>query len=405
MSHPGALTRPRAHAEPWHSRSASYLMGSMKYRAGWLLAVFALAAPACNLIFGVGDPRLKEGTGGSGGAGGGGASGGTGGSGAGGIVPVDPCADVDCVNENECTVRTCNAVGECAPEFLSGIATEQVPGDCKVVTCENGLLTVSPDPTDPQPSVPGLCFEFVCNADGQNVSQNLAEGTACGSSNGTCNADGLCSACATDRECGSNTICMTFTCEPEGCVATPSSPMTVIPAGQQTPGDCLSLVCSGLPGGILPVTVEFKADVPQDFNECTDDVCVDGVPTHDFVLAGKPCGADFCDGAGHCVECASNTNCVGDPQGSFCNADSACGCETASHCQSNPVGLRCLGSGICGCSSNADCPASLPSCNTGGGYCQPAPRPEMTATATASAAAFSPPSGAQSLKRVKPGNR
>ena len=167
----------------------------------------------------------------------------------------------------------------------------------------------------------------------------------------------------------------------------------------------MSLVCSGLPGGILPVTVEFKADVPQDFNECTDDVCVDGVPTHDFVLAGKPCGADFCDGAGHCVECASNTNCVGDPQGSFCNADSACGCETASHCQSNPVGLRCLGSGICGCSSNADCPASLPSCNTGGGYCQPAPRPEMTATATASAAAFSPPSGAQSLKRVKPGNR
>ena len=223
---------------PRHSRSASYLMGSMKYRAGWLLAVFALAAPACNLIFGVGDPRLKEGAGGSGGAGGGGASGGTGGSGAGGIVPVDPCADIDCVNENECTVRTCNAVGECAPEFLSGIATEQVPGDCKVVTCEIGLLTVSPDPTDPQPSVPGLCFEFVCSADGQNISQNLPEGTACGSSNGTCNADGLCSACATDSECGSNTICMTFTCDNGACMATPSSPMTVIPADQQTPGDC-----------------------------------------------------------------------------------------------------------------------------------------------------------------------
>lgn len=75
----------------------------------------------------------------------------------------------------------------------------------------------------------------------------------------------------------------------------------------QTPGDCRRNVCeSG-----APVVELDEFDVPNDSNDCTDDACVDGVPTHTPRPIHTPCGpggAHFCHDTGECQPCKQVTD-------------------------------------------------------------------------------------------------
>jgi hypothetical protein len=54
------------------------------------------------------------------------------------------------------------------------------------------------------------------------------------------------------------------------------------------------------------------SDLPVDGNECTGDVCTNGVATNPNEPSGTPCtvGGNFCNGAGLCVECTLGSQCT-----------------------------------------------------------------------------------------------
>ncbi len=62
---------------------------------------------------------------------------------------------------------------------------------------------------------------------------------------------------------------------------------------------------AGASPGCMPV---------DDGNACTDDVCVNGVPTHTNSVVGTVCtdGGTRCDGQGACVECVQASDCSGE---------------------------------------------------------------------------------------------
>lgn len=68
---------------------------------------------------------------------------------------------------------------------------------------------------------------------------------------------------------------------------------------QQTPGDCERFVCEG--GEI--VAIGDASDVPNDGNDCTDDACVDGVPTNTQLPVNTACGGGFCHDDAVCRAC------------------------------------------------------------------------------------------------------
>jgi hypothetical protein len=83
---------------------------------------------------------------------------------------------------------------------------------------------------------------------------------------------------------------------------------------------------------------------------CTEDACVDGVPEHDPLPAGAPCGGGrVCDGSGQCVECVQDDDC---PGAKVC-VDGACSsCNQPETCAS--LGLTC-GLAQDGCGGTLDC--------------------------------------------------
>ena len=67
----------------------------------------------------------------------------------------------------------------------------------------------------------------------------------------------------------------------------------------QMPGDCQVVVCDG--AGATTSQAD-DGDLPVDGLECTDDVCMAGVPSNPPVTVGTPCGMDgMCDAMGQCV--------------------------------------------------------------------------------------------------------
>lgn len=335
------------------------------------LGALTAAMGGCHLVFGVGDPRLEaQGGGGAGGGldGGGGVGGSGGAGGEGGDPSPDPCVGVSCEDNNPCTDRTCNQFGDCEPEFLTGELpiSEQMAGDCKVLTCEDGVIATNLALTDAPPSPPNVCYAFVCGADGLAATQLKDVGTPCGNAGGTCDAAGLCSTCTVDGDCGVNTECMTFTCEGLACVATPTPNGTMVTT--QVAGDCQQLVCMG---DALPVGVPFVDDILDDVNDCTEDTCSeDGGPSNAPIAEGTDCAQGFCDSGGHCVECVFDEHCVNDPQGAGCLETLQCGCKGPEHCMTNTNGGFCLSDEVCGCASDAHCKVPNPYCNTMTRRCQ-----------------------------------
>jgi hypothetical protein len=195
----------------------------------------------------------------------------------------------------------------------------------------------------------------------------LPEGTLCGDNGGTvCNATGQCVGCLTAADCpGQDTECGSRTCIAGVCG------MTFQPVGapttQQTAGDCQQTVCDGLGG---TTSVPDGTDLPSDDgNQCTQDICVAGVPAHPPVAVGTACsqnGGTICNATGQCLQCLSAATCPG--------VDSTCQQRTCVNgtCgfQFAPLGTPCGPNNICngqGVCAQLLCPTGFGNCDFNAG--------------------------------------
>ena len=117
---------------------------------------------------------------------------------------------------------------------------------------------------------------------------------------------GTSTSCKSDSDCPSaGTVCQKAACLGNQCgfVANPSA----TPPGNKA-GDCRTIVCS--PSGTETILVD--PNDKDDGNECTADSCNGNVPTHTPAV-GQRCqsGTKYCDSAGACVACLSDTHCPG----------------------------------------------------------------------------------------------
>jgi hypothetical protein len=122
--------------------------------------------------------------------------------------------------------------------------------------------------------------------------------------------------CASATDCpGVDTECKHRTCVNGSCGIAFTAANTAV--SQQTAGDCRKKVCNG--SGNLTDIVD-NTDLPTDANECTDDICTSGVPSHPARQAGTSCsqnGGAVCDGFGNCLACVpgSTVACYTGPTG------------------------------------------------------------------------------------------
>ncbi len=151
------------------------------------------------------------------------------------------------------------------------------------------------------------CTDDVCT-DGLPVHTPTVAGTPCSMGGVLCDGKGACVECLSPSDCsGTDGACQTRTCDQGTCG------MDFMPAGTvvaaQMLGNCKKDVCDG--NGAV-VSENDDADVPDDKNNCTDDLCSAGLPSHKALPKGTVCGADLvCDGAGFCTGCNVPTDCPG----------------------------------------------------------------------------------------------
>jgi hypothetical protein len=191
-----------------------------------------------------------------------------------------------------------------APSVGGGAPCEapEIVGDCQLVTCDaDGSLVSAPDdedlPDDDDPCTDDLCLDGVAS------NPAAADGTACAS--GTCQ-QGICATCLTAIECpGSDTFCAQRSCDAGACgfVFTNAGTATV----PQVFGDCQQEQCDGAGAAVLVVD---NGDLPQDGNDCTEDLCVQGSPANPPLAEGTTCAAGICSG-GQCQGCVMASECSG----------------------------------------------------------------------------------------------
>lgn len=168
--------------------------------------------------------------------------------------------------------------------------------------------------------------------------------------------------------------CRVFACEGGECVEgdVPDGG----PAATQTLGDCATYVCMG---GETSLQLD-DTDVLDDGTECTVDSCNAGIPAAEPAALGTACtngGGTVCDGAGTCVECNGDGDCL-DPSAPLC-FDGAC------------VPATCADDSLNGDETDVDCGGQCVGCEIGGmcagsdanclsGYCDgtvcAAPKPD-----------------------------
>lgn len=127
---------------------------------------------------------------------------------------------------------------------------------------------------------------------------------------GSCSANQCQPSCSDASQCpGVDSDCETRTCAAGTCGLSYAQAGT--PTNTQVAGDCRASQCDGL-GNI--VSVVDDSDLPNDGNQCTDDLCVSGTPSIQARPVNSPCsqnGGSYCDGSGSCVQCNSATQCPG----------------------------------------------------------------------------------------------
>jgi hypothetical protein len=229
----------------------------------------------------------------------------------GGGACVQCNAATDCPgSDTACGMRTCNA-GVCGFDFVSAGTPvgAQTTGDCRRNQCDGSGNVVSAIDDSDLP-VDGLqCTLDVCT-DGVPSNPPATAGTTCSQGGGAfCDGSGLCVQCLGANDCpGSDTECGVRTCTAGVCGMSHTAAGT--PVAAQTAGDCRRDVCDGA-GSV--VTEPDNNDLPaDDGNQCTQDVCIGGMPSHPPVSAGLTCtqdGGAMCNGAGACVQCVGASDC------------------------------------------------------------------------------------------------
>ena len=271
----------------------------------WLALAGALVFSAgCNLIAGLDDFHVIDGSGGAKTTSGlGGHAGSTTSTSSSGC---DACPEP----EGTCRVAACvnDACGQVdAPDGTS--AKVQITGDCKKLTCMGGVPTPEDDDTDP-PEIPGDCKVHICTAGNVVVTfEPMSSTCGTGAANTVCDGNGSCFGCDDASDC-------------------------VDVGGCQQP-TCVGGVCGSAPD---------PTDVVVDANECTEDLCTGPVPNHPNKPLGAVCGgARACDGSGQCLgarcpdnPCPSGSSCV---DGVCCNTACDQPCEACSKDAKGGVGL------------------------------------------------------------------
>jgi hypothetical protein len=138
-------------------------------------------------------------------------------------------------------------------------------------------------------------------------------GTGGGGGTGGTGGGGV--ACTSPSTCpgGADTDCQRKTCISNVCGLEFTAANTA--TTMQTTGDCRRNVCDGI-GGVMAAILD--SDPPADEgNACTDETCVNGIPTHPPEPARTPCtqsGGTLCNGSAAtpaCVVCTLPTDCAG----------------------------------------------------------------------------------------------
>lgn len=224
------------------------------------------------------------------------------------------CYDDDsCGLPTDCLTWTCEDDGSgenvCVPHYTSAgtPVSVQIPHDCKRLECDgNGNAVAVPDDADLPLDDGNACTGEAC-ADGSETHPWLPVNSPCTDGGSYCDGSGNCVECNDGAQCPTPPNCQGNTCLGHVCGVEDLPPGT--PAQQQIPGDCKILRCDGSGG---TYTEAQDSDLPDDGNECTGDVCTSGVPSHPPAAPGAPCtqGGTVCDGAGACVECVDDSNCL-----------------------------------------------------------------------------------------------
>jgi hypothetical protein len=111
--------------------------------------------------------------------------------------------------------------------------------------------------------------------------------------------------CTTASDCP-QVECRIAACENGTCTSSNEPAGTVL--ADQTAADCQRRECDGA-GNV--VSVDDDADLLDDGQECTIDVCTSGQPEHVPKLGLTPCTGGTCDDFGNCVECSAPSECPG----------------------------------------------------------------------------------------------
>jgi hypothetical protein len=220
--------------------------------------------------------------------------------------------DVDCDDGNPCNIDTCES-GKCSITALpDGPATTQVPGDCKHATCEGGEAKQETDESDVDDGNP--CTIDACVGDEPShevVPDSPPEPCSKGDDLiGTCIGGECTVKCTSNDMCTDSNPCTEESCDIENQVCLfPGKHGAFVE--NTVPGDCLQKVCNETEA----VDVPDDTEAPNDGNECTSEVCQNGmvVPTP---LPDTPCGVTgegVCNAAGQCVGCNQPSDCGADP--------------------------------------------------------------------------------------------
>jgi hypothetical protein len=278
-------------------------------------------------------------------------------------------APTDCNGTDDfCGQRTCNgqvcgmsytAAGTALP------AAQQTTGDCLELRCNGAGAVVAVAIADPL--VDGnVCTADVCN---NGVPSNPPQPLdfPCNQGGTWCNGNGQCVQCNSPLQCPQGAPCQSAQCDANTCALADLPQGTTAPGSLQTDGDCKTVVCNGM-GAPDPTPQVQDADLPVDGNQCTDDVCTNGVPSFPPEPAGDPCnqnGGVVCNGsavAPACVECATSAQC---PPTEGCDTSSwTCKLLDGQTC-SMPVdclGNLCVDARCC----NSACTGLCRACNVGG---------------------------------------
>ncbi len=206
--------------------------------------------------------------------------------------PVACTTDVDCITPDKpCAIGTCAESGTCTYESApDGAAVTDVEGDCRHATCVGGIPKFTTDNSDFTDD-DDPCTQDSC-VDGQPRHAPQENGSLCriGSGSGTCQ-QGACLILCTDgnaaTQCDDDDQCTTDVCI-----------------------DCDLMECRGL--GRCSHGLADGAG-PDDFNDCTTDLCQNGEPVHEPAPATTPCsvGGNVCNAIGECVDCIADVDCEG----------------------------------------------------------------------------------------------